>query len=72
MNAKAKLYSTLNDVIEHEILPLIPGFEQDFDVEYLADNLVAHHLDENGYLKGFGVKQVTDEEFVEIFTQAAV
>lgn len=70
MYANDKIYNTMNEAVEHELLPLLEGWEKDFDLEFLAYALITEHCDENGYLTGFGAAQVTDEELGAILDEA--
>ena len=70
MYTKRKRYATAHEAIEHEIFPLILGWEEDFDVEHLEDNLLTQHYDENGRFIGVSVAQVTEEEYHTILAEA--
>lgn len=70
MYTKRKRYATAHEAIEHEIFPLILGWEQDFDVDYLADRLFTQHYDNNGYFLGVSLARLSDEEYNEILAGA--
>ena len=70
MHTNNKVYSTMNDVVKHEILPLVADYEEDFDLEFLALNLIKYCFDDNWHLTGFRLAQVSDKEFNTILEQA--
>lgn len=69
MNVNTKIYATRREAIQHEIVPLITGWELDFDIEHLEDNMLTQHYD-NGRFIGISVAQLTDEEFHAILEEA--
>ena len=49
-------YTTRNEAIEREILPALTGYESDYDIDAIADEVIGDY--ENGY-----AIQVTEDEF---------
>ena len=61
MYPKVTIYTTRNEVFEHEILPLIRPYENEYHLEFLKRVLTFSYVDASGDPYGYGLTIVSDE-----------